>query len=151
MKKVAKSFLFVMMMIIMVCALTGCGDEKNNKKSDSSDSKKISSDVLIATKSEEGSAMGTYNETIEITFKDGKANSVTETMEFEDEKTAEYVGSLMQITANSLDGMEFSQEGMKITIKMNPETFISGLGVEDDLSREAIEKNLENNGFKIEK
>ncbi len=145
MKKI-KSIVCILMMFMMVCTLTGCGDDKK----DSKDSKKTSEDVLIATKSDNTSGLGDYKETIEITFKDGKADSVKEMMEFGDESTAKYAGSIMQMTASSLEGMNVEQEGNVITVKMEAETFLNGLGDNEDLSREAIEKNLQNSGFTIE-
>ena len=60
MKKTAKSILLVMVMAVLLLALTGCGE---NKK-------------LVATKDGEDNFFGKYKETIEITFKDKKADKI---------------------------------------------------------------------------
>ena len=63
MKKTAKSIVLALVMGLLLIALTGCGANK-----------------LVATKSSDDEFMGKYEEKIEISFKDDKADQIVWTM-----------------------------------------------------------------------
>ena len=133
MKKTAKSILLVMVMAVLLLALTGCGE---NKK-------------LVATKDGEDNFFGKYKETIEITFKDKKADKIVMTRELEDEETAKSIKELIGYL-NTDEGMKFEVDGKKVTITCEPKSFAKELGLQDDdLSRESLKKDLEDEGYKV--
>ena len=136
MKKTAKSILLVMIMAVTLFALTGCGGKK-----------------LVATKSNEDDFFGKYEETIEVTFKNDKADKITITMEFEDEDKAEGIASLYKLSSSEdLEGVEVESKGKKLIMTMDAKAFAEQEGMEDNddsLSRDSIKKSLEEDGYKV--
>lgn len=135
MKRTAKSLFLALVMGLLLFALTGCGSNK-----------------LVATKSTEDDYMGKYEEKIEISFKDNKANEIVWTMEFEEEEKAKSVASVFELASSSeeMKGMEVEQDGKKIVLKMDAETFASQEDLDDDsLSKDEMKKSLEDDGYKV--
>lgn len=133
MKKTAKSILLVMLMAILLLALTGCGE---NKK-------------LTATKDGEDDFFGKYKETIEITFKDKKADKIVMTRELEKEETAKSIEGLIEYL-NTDEGMKFEVNGKKVTITFDPQAYAKEEGLkEDELTRDSLKKELEDSGYKV--
>jgi hypothetical protein len=133
MKKTAKSILLFMVMAILLLALTGCGE---NQK-------------LVATKSGEDDFFGKYEETVEITFKDKKADKIVMTRELEDEEVAKSIEKLIGYL-NTDEGMKFEVDGKKVTITFKPEAYAKEEGLSDsDLSRKSLKKELEDAGYKV--
>ena len=129
MKKTAKSIVLALVMGLLLIALTGCGANK-----------------LVATKSSDDEFMGKYEEKIEISFKDDKADQIVWTMEFEDEDKAESVASIFKLANNSDEDtkIDVEQKGKKVTLKMDAKSFASEEDMDDNsLSKEEMKKSLE--------
>lgn len=135
MKKLVKGSLLLMVVTVMLMALTGCGKNK-----------------LVATKSNsaENSLLGAYEEKIEITFKKDKADKIVWTMEFEEESKAKSASGLYQMASSEIDGLEVKQDGKKVILNMSVKAFAETSDMKDeDLSRDAFKKALEEQGYKI--
>ena len=135
MKKTAKSLLLALVMGLLLIALTGCGSNK-----------------LVATKSSDDEFMGKYEEKIEVSFKNDKADQIVWTMEFEDEDKAESVASIFKM-ANSSDEdskIDVEQKGKKVTLKMDAKSFASQEDMDDNsLSKEEMKKSFEEEGYTV--
>lgn len=135
MKKTAKSIILALVMGLLLIALTGCGANK-----------------LVATKSSDDEFMGKYEEKIEISFKDDKADQIVWTMEFEDEDKAESVASIFKLANNSDEDtkIDVEQKGKKVTLKMDAKSFASEEDMDDNsLSKEEMKKSLEDEGYTV--
>lgn len=135
MKKTAKSIVLALVMGLLLIALTGCGGNK-----------------LVATKSSDDDFMGKYEEKIEISFKDDKADQIVWTMEFEDEDKAESVASIFKLASSSDEDVKIDveQKGKKVTLKMDAKSFASQEDMDDDsLSKEKMKKSLEDEGYTV--
>lgn len=135
MKKTAKSIVLALVMGLLLMALTGCGANK-----------------LVATKSSDDEFMGKYEEKIEISFKDDKADQIVWTMEFEDEDKAESVASIFKLANNSDEDtkIDVEQKGKKVTLKMDAKSFASEEDMDDNsLSKEEMKKSLEDEGYTV--
>ncbi len=135
MKKTAKSIVLALVMGLLLIALTGCGANK-----------------LVATKSSDDEFMGKYEEKIEISFKDDKADQIVWTMEFEDEDKAESVASIFKLASNSDEDtkIDVEQKGKKVTLKMDAKSFASEEDMDDNsLSKEEMKKSLEDEGYTV--
>ena len=127
MKKAIKISAILAIIAMLMLALTGCGKDESKNKSSNNDN-------LVATKSGEDSFFGKYEETVEISFKDNKADKIVMTRELEDEEKAESISS----------------DGKKIIITLEPKTFAEQESLNDeDLSRDSLKKELEEDGYEI--
>ena len=129
---------------------------KDDKDKDDDDDNKLTpslskNDTLIATKSENDSSMGKYEETVEITFDNNKAKTVKFTMEFDDEKNAESVASMLKYAADDESkDMKVETKGKAVIASMDIESFVDMEDIDDeDLTREALEKELKDDGYTI--
>lgn len=135
MKKLVKGSLLLMVVAIMLMALTGCGKNK-----------------LVATKSNDSasSLLGSYEEKIEVTFKNDKADKIVWTMEFEDESKAKSAAGLYQMASSEIEGLEVKQDGKKVVLNMSVKAFADTADMKDeDLSRDAFKKALEEQGYTV--
>ena len=134
MKKSVKSLLLLSIMTILLLALTGCGKNK-----------------LVATKSsEENDIFGKYEEKLEISFKDDKANKIVWTLEFEEEDNAKTLAELFEEYKSEMEGLEVEQKDKKVILTMNSDAFAKQEGLDDNsLSREEIKKSLEEDGYEV--
>lgn len=133
MKKTAKSILLVAVMAIILLALTGCGSKK-----------------LVATKSSDEAGIGKYEEKIEVTFKDDKADKIVWTMEFEDEEKAESLAKVFESLGSEMEGFEFEHKGKKVILSMDSKAFADQQDLDDNsMSREELKKELEEEGYKV--
>ena len=133
MKKTVKSVLLMLVMAVMLFALTGCGGNK-----------------LVATRDvSEDDTFGNYKETIEVTFKDDKADKITMTMEFEDKEKAEAIASVYKLAGDELEGVETEQKGKKFIMTMSAEAFANEEGFDESLSKDDLKKALEEEGYEV--
>ena len=139
MKKSLKILLLVAIMLVMVLALTGCGNK------------------LVATKeSEETGLDGTtmkYEEKIEVTFKKDKINSVKMTYKFEDEKSAESMKAMFDLV-KAFGGEELKidveQKGKTLVIDLDAEAYAEmAEGEEADMTKAELKAELEEQGYKV--
>lgn len=134
MKNIAKSLLLFVVMGIMLFALTGCGNK------------------LVATKSQSDSMFGDYEEKIEVSFKNNKADKVTYTMKFKEEDKAKKAESLLSagLALSGEDNLKVERKGKNVTMKMDGDIFADQEGMDkDSLTKEKIKENLEKEGYKV--
>lgn len=133
MKKATKSILLFMVMAVLLLALTGCGE---NKK-------------IVATKDGEDDFFGKYKETIEITFKNKKADKIVMTRDLESEEVAKSIEKIIGYL-NTDEGIKFEVDGKKVTITYKPEAYAKEEKLEDkDLTRESLVKELKDAGYDV--
>lgn len=138
MKKVLKMMTIVALMVVTCVTLAGCGDE-GGKSSKSKDGR------VIATKQNESAG---YNERMEVSFKDGKADEMKYTFEFKDETMAKQVKNYLDFGENA----KVDVDGNKITVTMNVTDFMKEQGIdteEDKTSKEDMRKIFEDGGYTV--
>jgi len=126
MKKILKGVIFSILMLVMVVALTGCGNK------------------LVATKTstEDGVEI---NEKHEIKFKGDKLDSIKMIYEFSDEASAAEMGEFMQLAFP-----EVEIDGKKVTMNLSPEDYAAGFEEsEEDITKESIKALLEEEGYTV--
>ena len=136
MKKAIKISAILAIIAMLMLALTGCGKDESKNKSSNNDN-------LVATKSGEDSFFGKYEETVEISFKDNKADKIVMTRELEDEEKAESISSVFEyLDESEMEGMKVERDGKKIIITLEPKTFAEQESLNDeDLSRDSLKKD----------
>lgn len=138
MKKTIKGLVLALLMGLIVISLTGCGQDK-----------------LVATKTTEDGMMGNYEEEVTVTFKKDKVETVKMAMEFENEETAQGMYGLLNMGMSmseegDLEGLKIEQDGKKIIMTMDAATFAESEGASDeDMTKEAIKKSLEEEGYTV--
>lgn len=131
MKNIRKSIILVAMLSAILLALTGCGSKK-----------------LVATKSTDQYGVK-YEETIEVSFKNDKANEIVWTLDFDDESFAETYSSLYESVASE-DGFKIERDGKKVVMTLDSEAFAKLQdGSDSDDSRDAVKKSLEDEGYTV--
>jgi hypothetical protein len=136
-KKTIKNIALVLVMGIMLVLLTGCGGNK-----------------LVATKASEDDTMGKYNEKIEITFKNNKANEIKMTYEFEDKSNADSMYSSlnlgMAMAGEEVEGLKVEQDDKKVIMTMDSKAFEEQEGTNDEeMTKDALKAKLEEQGYKV--
>lgn len=138
MKKTLKLLAVVAVLLVMLIALTGCGNK------------------IVATRETEDGGVS-YEEKLEIKLKDDKINNVKVTMTFEDKETAEKMkvqldAAMAMITAFSGgdSGMEIKQKSKKIIIELDAEQYADMYGAEiEEISKDELKAQLEEEGYKV--
>lgn len=131
MKKTVKVLLLVAFMSLVLFALTGCGDK------------------LVATRETEEMGM-TYEEEVEVKFKDDKVNSVKMTYKFDDKETAEGMAALLKMFMAEEDmGMDIKQSGKKIVMELDAEAYADMAGEDIDITKDELREELEEEGYKV--
>lgn len=126
MKKLLKGAIIVALMLVMVVALTGCGNK------------------LVATKTsnENGVEM---TEKHEIKFKGDKLDTIKMTYEFSDEASASMMGGFMKLAFP-----ETEIDGKKVVMNLSAEDYASEMmGSEEELTKDAIKSMLEEEGYTV--
>ncbi len=133
MKKTLKSLLLVSFMLVILLALTGCGDK------------------LVATRETE--EMGVkMEEEIEVSFKDDKVNKVKMTYTFDSKEQAEAMKSLLSLgmsmneeTAN----FDIKQSGKKIIMEADAKAYAEMAGDDVDISKDELREQFEDQGYTV--
>lgn len=133
MKKTLKSLLLVSFMLVILLALTGCGDK------------------LVATRETEEMGMK-MEEKIEVSFKDDKVNKVKMTYTFDSKEQAEAMKSLFTL-GMSMNGettnLDIKQKGKKLTIEADAEAYAELAGEDVDISKDELREQLEEEGYTV--
>ena len=133
MKKTLKSLLLVSFMLVILLALTGCGDK------------------LVATRETEEMGMK-IEEEIEVSFKDDKVNKVKMTYTFDSKEQAESMKSLFTL-GMSMNGettnLDIKQSGKKLTIEADAEAYAELAGEDVDISKDELREQLEEEGYTV--
>ena len=138
MKKTIKALLLAIVIGLIVISLTGCGSDK-----------------IVATKTIEDESVGNYDSKITVEFKSDKLETVEMEMTFEKEEVAQGMYGILNMGMSmaeeeETEGIEIEQKGNKIIMKMDSKAFASSEGITDeDMTKEAIKKSLEDDGYKI--
>lgn len=133
MKKTIKQILLIGVLLILVFALTGCGNK------------------MVATKTidEDGvKAKLRY----EIKFKDNKVSNIKMMTEYESKEDAdeayESLDFINTLAEKEEDKYDITQDGNKVIISLDHDQY-SKLSGSDELSKDEIKANLEKEGFKV--
>jgi len=154
MKKVLKSSILFLLISVLLVGLTACGKEDESSKKASENSNK-----LVATKQVEDGTTDPYTEKMEITFKDNKATEIKIISIFETEDTAKEMYDFFNLFTNMAEdgedsmpeGLDFKLDGKQFIITMDAKAFMEEEGVsEEEITKEAIQKMLEDEGYTIE-
>lgn len=138
MKKALKSIALLIIMGVALILLTGCGGDK-----------------LIATKTTEDSLMGNYEEEVVVTFKDDIVENVEMSMEFDSKETAEGMYGLYNMGVSmsedeSLVGLDVKLDDKKLVVTMDAKAYAAqGEMSQEEMSKEAIRKSLEESGYTV--
>ncbi len=138
MKKIFKVLLLSVLMIMTVLLLSGCGGNK-----------------LTATKTTNDSYIGNYSEKIVVTFKDNKATTIEQTIDFDNEASAESMYSMYNIGSSipgvsMPDGIDVKLNGKTMTITTDANVYASSNGLSNDgLTKEAMKASYEENGYTV--
>ncbi len=128
MKKIAKSSVFAMIMLVILMSLTGCGGDK-----------------LVGKMEQDG-----VKSTIEISFKDDKAEKMKLTFEC---KTKDEAKEGAEFFKEQYKDAEVKQSGKKITINMEAVDFINSNSMfkvkKDDLTKEKMTELLEKMNYEV--
>lgn len=145
MKKVVKSSLLITFIMIILITLTGC------EKDDSNNSKSTDEDKLVATQSITDDLLGTtYEQKMEMTFKNDKLDQATTIIECKDETEAKGMYSLYVMAAAEYDDMEVKQDGKKVVVTMGTKSVAAETGLNaDDISKDNMIKYLKDEGYTI--
>jgi len=138
MKKVLKSLILASIVALMVVTLTGC----NNKK-----------DSIYATKHvDNDEVLGSYDEDVEVEFKDGKASKIIMSFVFKDEDNVGLMKSLYESSADA-GSLSIRTDKNKFIMEMDGEAFLKQQKIdsEEDLNavKEELKKVLEADGYTI--
>ena len=138
-KKLAKSVALLLIMGMVLLLLTGCGGDK-----------------IVGTKTNENDSMfGTYEEKIEISFKDDKPDKIKNTFEFENEDKAQSAYAIFNLGVSMLEegqkeAYQVKQSGKKVTMEMSAEIYGEQQYLNDkDMTKDALKASLEEDGYKI--
>ena len=133
MKKTLKSLLLVSFMLVILLALTGCGDK------------------LVATRETEEMGIK-MEEEIEVSFKDDKVNKVKMTYTFDSKEQAEAMKSLLSLgmsmneeTAN----FDIKQRGKKIIMEADAKAYAEMAGDDVDISKDELREQFEDQGYTV--
>ena len=131
------SLKFIAVILLSLFTLVGCGGK--NK--------------LVATKTEDFMDEK-CNEKIEIFFKDDKPDRAVYYFEFESEKSAKDMKSIMDPDTDDdkeLEGIEIELDGKTLIMKFDNKAFQEMLEDEDeeDMTKEGMKKSLEDDGYKV--
>ena len=127
MKKVVKSVALLAVMVMVIAFLAGCGNK------------------LVATKTTDDEDMGKYDEKIEVTFKNDKAQEVKMTYTFEKEESAKSLASMYEFLGG--DDIKVETDGKKVILTMSAEDSFGS--EEDEMSRDEIKALLEEQGYTV--
>ena len=140
MKKVLKNIVVVAILFAMLLALTGCGNK------------------VIATKKDAEMNGMKCDQRIEFKFKKDKIESIEWTMKFDDEDSAKEMNKNFETMASFVSafgsdlGLETELKDKKLIINLDPETFASVYGAEEEIeeiTKKELKENLKENGYKV--
>ena len=129
MKKILKVTLYLLMIILVAILITGCESKK-----------------IIATKTSQDESVGEYEEIVEVTFKDKKADEVTVIYKFETLEDANNIYNLYRLFIK--EEINVDNEEKSVIIKMNADSYFKK---EENLgrSRKEIKSYLEGQGYNV--
>lgn len=117
----------------------------------STNNMKDADDKLVAKKAGDETSLGKYTEVIEIGFKDKKVIAISVAMEFDDEKTAESIYTIMKMSDENNEQNNITQEGKRLVMHMDAKSFAEQEGISiDSLTKDTLKKELEKDGYTVE-
>ena len=87
----------------------------------------------------------------EFTFENEKLTKVINTSELKNENQAEvFMAAVNASKSKSIEGIEFEQDGKKVIMKMDADTFSSRFNINSEtVTKDAIKKDMERKGYTI--
>ena len=143
MKKNSKFFIVPILLTMMVLVFAGCSEKKVENKKTTTEEK------IVATKTVQSDLVGEYETRYEYIFENEKLTQVINISELKNDNQAEVFMSMVNASKSDyIEGMKFEQDGNKITIKMDADTYASRTNTKN-LTKDAIKKDLEKRGYTI--
>lgn len=134
MKKTLKTLLVAAFMLVILLALTGCGNK------------------LVATRETEEMGMK-MEEKIEVSFKKDKVNKVKMTYTFDDKDTAEAMAGILKMGMSMADEdmkIDVKQSGKKVTMTVDAKAYAEMAGEDEvDMNKDELKEMLEEQGYKV--
>ena len=132
MKKTLKGLLVAIFMLVILLALTGCGDK------------------LVATRETEEAGMS-FEEKIEVSFKDDKVNKVKRIYTFDDKEIAEAMSGVLKMGVASEEmNVDVKRSGKKVTMTLDAAAYAE-MANEDEMNmnKEELREMLEEQGYTV--
>ncbi|MBR2241494.1 MAG: hypothetical protein IJ890_09025 [Clostridia bacterium] len=133
MKKTAKSVLLALMMVVLMLALTGCGEKK-----------------IVGTAEEDD-----VKSTVEIKYdKNDKATEIKMIYECKSNDDAKEATESFKKELGEKDGITVKQSGKKVTVTMKVKAFAESYGLDydknaDKLTKDSMKEMFESMGYKF--
>lgn len=146
MKKLSKYFIVTALLTMMVFVFAGCSEKKEENNKSTIEEK------IVATKTiTSNDVIGEYETRFEFTFENEKLTKVINTSELKNENQAEvFMAAMNASKSKSIEGIEFEQDGKKVIMKMDADTFSSRFNINSEtLTKDAIKKDMERKGYTI--
>lgn len=146
MKKLSKYFIVTALLTMMVFVFAGCSEKKEENNKSTIEEK------IVATKTiTSNDVIGEYETRFEFTFENGKLTKVINTSELKNENQAEvFMAAVNASESKSIEGIEFEQDGKKVIMKMDADTFSSMVNINSEtVTKDAIKKDMERKGYTI--
>ncbi len=127
MKKTVKVIILLLIIVLAISFLIGCGNK------------------LVATKSENG-----CKEKVEIKFKGDAISSVKTTYDFEQDKDAEAIYRIFkEASDNASDSLKVEKKGNRVIVTMNGESYYQSQKENDVSIKEDIKNFLIEQGYTV--
>lgn len=146
MKKLSKYFIVTALLTMMVFVFAGCSEKKEENNKSTIEEK------IVATKTiTSNDVIGEYETRFEFTFENEKLTKVINTSELKNENQAEvFMAAVNASKSKSIEGIEFEQDGKKVIMKMDADTFSSMVNINSEtVTKDAIKKDMERKGYTI--
>ncbi len=143
MKKLSKYFIVTAVLTMMIFVFAGCSEKKEENN------KATIEEKIVATKTI--TRFGEYETRFEFTFENEKLTKVINISELKNENQAEvFMAAMNASKSKSIEGIEFEQDGKKVIMKMDADTFSSRFNINSEsLTKDAIKKDMEKKGYTI--
>lgn len=150
MKKLSKYFIVIAVLTMMIFVFAGCSEKKEENKEENN--KSTIEEKIVATKTiTSNDVVGEYETRFEFTFENEKLTKVINTSELKNENQAEvFMAAMNASKSKSIEGIEFEQDGKKVIMKMDADTFSSRFNINSEtVTKDAIKKDMERKGYTI--
>lgn len=150
MKKLSKYFIVIAVLTMMIFVFAGCSEKKEENKEENN--KSTIEEKIVATKTiTSNDVIGEYETRFEFTFENEKLTKVINTSELKNENQAEvFMAAMNASKSKSIEGIEFEQDGKKVIMKMDADTFSSRFNINSEtVTKDAIKKDMERKGYTI--
>lgn len=146
MKKSSKYFIVIAVLTMMIFVFAGCSENKEENNKSTIEEKIVATKTITSNE-----VFGEYETRFEFTFENEKLTKVINTSELKNENQAEvFMAAMNASKSKSIEGIEFEQDGKKVIMKMDADTFSSRFNINSEtVTKDAIKKDMERKGYTI--